>query len=126
MILSLVITLVSLGISGIVFAKVFAPMMRNANNLMTSLADSAQMRSRLLATGAPGVGRVLGVRDTGTRINYQPQVVIDLEVRSSQGQVFNAQCTTVLSPVVIPQVQPGRTVPVRFDPTNLAHVAVMV
>jgi len=126
MILSLVITLVALGVSGFVFAKVFAPMMRNANNLMSSLAESAQTQSRVLATGAEGVGRVLGVRDTGMRVNYQPQVVIDLEVKSSLGQVFNTQCTTVLSPLVIPRVQPGNTVPVRFDPTNLANVALAV
>lgn len=126
MMISLAITLVSLAFAGFVFWKVFFPMMRQASTLMSSLADASQNRARLLATGAEGMGRILGVRETGTLVNNQPQVVLDLEVQSAQGQRFMAQCSALVSPLSVPRVQPGCTVPVRFDPANLANVAVVI
>jgi|JI10StandDraft_1071094.scaffolds.fasta_scaffold1804237_1 hypothetical protein len=126
MIISLVITLVSLAITGVVFAKVFLPMIQNANSLMTNMADAARTRADLLARGAEGMGRVLGVRETGTLVNYQPELQLDLEVQSAQGQRFNAQCSAVVSPLNLARVQPGAVVPVRFDPTNLARIALAI
>ena len=126
MIISLVITLVSLAITGVVFAKVFLPMIQNANSLMTNMADAARTRADLLARGAEGMGRVLGVRETGTLVNYQPELQLDLEVQSAQGQRFNTRLNAVVSPMNLARVQPGATVPVRFDPTNIARVALAI
>lgn len=126
MIISLAITLVVLAITGVTFVKVFLPMIQNANSLMTGLANAAHTRNELLARGADGMGRVLGVRETGTLVNYQPELQLDLEVQSAQGQRFNAQCTAVVSPMNLARVQPGATVPVRFDPTNIARVALAI
>lgn len=124
--IGLIITLATLGFSGVIFYKVFYPMMAQANSLMGSLAASSQMRAQLLATGAEGTGRILGVRETGTLVNNQPQVVLDLEVQSAQGQRFMTQCKAFVSPMAAPRVQPGCFVPVRFDPTNIANVAVVI
>ncbi|MEZ4394314.1 MAG: hypothetical protein R3A48_24845 [Polyangiales bacterium] len=126
MIISLAITLVVLAITGVTFAKVFLPMIQNANSLMTGMANAANARAELLARGTDGMGRILGVRETGTLVNYQPELQFDLEVQSAQGQRFNAQCTAVVSPMNLARVQPGATVPVRFDPTNLARVALAI
>lgn len=126
MIISLVVTLLSLAFTGVVFAKVFLPMIRNANTLMSGLAEAAQTRSELLARGAEGTGRILGVRDTGTLVNYQPQLQFDLEVQPAQGPSFRAQCSAVVPPFQMMHVQPGCSVPVRFDPQNIARVAVVI
>lgn len=126
MIISLVITLVTLGVSAYLFKTIFLPMINNANSLMGSLAQDAQRRAQLMAHGAEGVGRILGLRETGTLVNHQPQVVLDLEVMSAQGQRFNAQCTALVSPMSAPRVQPGCTVPVRYNPANVADVAVVI
>ncbi|MFO0625908.1 MAG: hypothetical protein U0325_09860 [Polyangiales bacterium] len=126
MIISLVITLVSLAITGVVFVKVFLPMIQNANALMSNMADAARTRAELLARGAEGMGRVLGVRETGTLVNHQPELQFDLEVQSAQGQRFNAQCRAIVSPLNLARVQPGAVVPVRFDPTNIARIALAI
>ncbi|MEZ4407069.1 MAG: hypothetical protein R3A52_11400 [Polyangiales bacterium] len=126
MILSLVITLVSFGFTALMMWKVFLPMMKNAGSLMSSLANDAQLRQRLLATGAEGTARVVGLRETGMLVNHHPQVALDLEVQSPQGHRFMAKCLALVSPMAAPRVQPGCVVPVRFDPANLAHVAVVI
>lgn len=124
MIFGLLITLVTLGITGFIMWKTVLPMLKSANTLMTNLAAGAQERNALLASGAFGQARVLGVQGTGTLVNHDPQVVLDLEVSPSPGaQTFLARCTSIVSQIQIPQVQPGCVVPVRFDPMNPTRIA---
>ncbi len=127
MILGLLITLVVLAITGYTFWKVWLPMINNANKLMSNLATASSERQALLATGTPGQARVLNVQPTGSIINHDPQVVLDLEVSPAPGaQTFRARCTSIVSQVVLPRVQPGCVVPVRFDPMNPQRVALAV
>ncbi len=124
MILGLVITLASLAISGIVFWKVFMPMIQGANQLMGALAANANEQRELLARGAHGQARVLNVQGTGTLVNHDPQVVLDLEVAPGPGApTFRARCTSIVSQIALPRVQPGCVVPVRFDPMNPQRIA---
>lgn len=124
MIFGLAITLFTLGFTGFMFWKFALPMMQSANQLMTQLSARAADRNALLATGAVGQARVLGLQGTGTLINHDPQVVLDLEVHPTTGGApFRTRCTTIVSQLQIPQVQPGCAVPVRFDPMNLQRVA---
>lgn len=127
MILGLVITLLSLGFTAFVFIKFALPMMKSANNLMTQLAQGAADRNALLASGAPGQARVLNLQGTGTLVNHDPQVLLDLEVHPATGAApFRARCTAIVSQLQIPRVQPGCAVPVRFDPANLQRVALAI
>lgn len=87
MIIGLVITLVSFGISGFVFWKFALPMMKGATRLRKQLADGAAEQRALLATGALGSARILNVQGTGTLINHDPQVVLDLEVHPTMGRL---------------------------------------
>ena len=124
MILGLVITLVSLAFSGFVFWKVFLPMINNANQLMGNLAASSNERRALLEHGAAAQARVLNVQGTGTLINHDPQVVLDLEVAPApNAPTFRARCTAIVSQIAIPRIQPGCLVPVRFAPSNPQRVA---
>lgn len=124
MIISLFITLVTVGFSGYLFWKVFLPMINNANKLMGDLSKASAEHSQLMASGTPGSARVLTVQGTGTLVNHSPQVVLGLEVHPSNGAPsFMARCTSIVSQIQIPQVQPGCMVPVRFDPMNPQRVA---
>ena len=80
MILGLLITLVVLAITGYTFWKVWLPMIHNANTLMSNLSAGAAEQRALLTSGVPGQARVLNVQGTGTLVNHDPQVVLDLEV----------------------------------------------
>jgi len=127
MILGLLITLVVLAITGYTFWKVWLPMIHNANTLMSNLSAGAAEQRALLTSGVPGQARVLNVQGTGTLVNHDPQVVLDLEVSPAPGaQTFRARCTSIVSQIALPRVQPGCIVAVRFDPMNPQRVALAV
>lgn len=124
MIFTAIITLASLGFTAFIFWKTFLPMINNANKLIGELGQQSADHNQLMATGAPASARVLSLEGTGTLINNAPQVVLGLEVHpSSGGSPFMARCTSIVSQLKIPQVQPGCMVPVRFDPMNPQRIA---
>jgi hypothetical protein len=113
-----IITIVVLG----TLAAVLVPILRR----------SAE-RSRLLKTGEQAQAKVLGLADTGVKINDNPQVQIMLEVhpnapgegyRGPQRQPYQAQCVMTVSFLAIPRIQPGMMVPVRFDPADPSKVTI--
>ena len=61
--------------------------------------------------------------DTGTTINQDPVVEFVLEVHSQEGEVYEARTRALVSRLAVPQVQPGRTVPVAVDPADRRRVA---
>jgi len=99
-------------IFGVVFFTVVLPLIRR----------SAQ-RQRLLATGEQAQAKILGLADTGVKINNNPQLQIQLEVYPQTRPPFQTQCITTVSFLAIPRIQPGMMVMVRFDPANPAAVA---
>ena len=81
-------------------------------------------RSQILRRGSPAQATILKVRDTGNRYNDQPEVFLLLEVRPKDRAPFQAKVEMIISPVYIPQFQPGKVVSVRYDPKDLSKVAV--
>jgi hypothetical protein len=78
----------------------------------------------LMATGADAQATVLGLQQTGTYVNMNPQVVLTLQVSPPGQAPFQAQTSTILPMVAVPQVQPGAVINVKYDPTD--HSKVMV
>jgi hypothetical protein len=79
---------------------------------------------RLLTSGYPAQARILQLKDTGLKVNDNPQVTIVLEVHAQGRAPWHAQVTTIVSMLAIPRVQPGMMVAVRFDPMNPMQVAI--
>lgn len=100
------------------------PMVIFAIKMFSGLAHQAQEEQRLLTTGQPATGQILGLGQTGTYINNQPQVNIVLQVFPPGGQPYQTQITKILSMIEIPQYQPGAQVQVRYDPQNPMKVAI--
>jgi hypothetical protein len=127
MIISLFITVATLGFTAFIMWKTVLPMLNNAGRLMGQLSQQSADRQQLLAQGVPGSARVITLEGTGTLINNAPQVVLGLEVHPATGAApFIARCVSLVSQLQIPQVQPGCTVPVRFDPSNFNRVALAI
>ena len=57
-------------------------------------------------------------------VNHKPQVRIGLQVNPPNGAPYQTEATMVISYLMIPQVQPGLTVPVKIDPKDPANVAI--
>ncbi len=70
------------------------------------------------AKGLPAGAVILETRDTGTRINDSPIVRFTLEVHTPDGQVFQAETERLIPLLSLPQIQPGTTVPVKYNPAN--------
>ena len=81
----------------------------------------AGMKNRaVLANGQPAEARILEIRDTGTTINNDPVVRFLLEVHPPDGSPFQAETERLISRLEIPQIQPGTTLRVKYDPESHA------
>jgi hypothetical protein len=75
-----------------------------------------------LEQGIPARAKIVGLRQTGVMVNYQPQVAFQLEVHPPDGTVYHAEAKAVVPIVNIPQLQPGVEVPVKIHPTDPSKV----
>jgi hypothetical protein len=74
----------------------------------------------LVATGKQGTAVILGISDTGTRINDNPRVKLLLEIHIPNYQPYHAQKTVTLPLIYLPQVQTGSTINILADPEQPA------
>ena len=76
----------------------------------------------ILQYGIPAQATIRQVWQTGTFINENPQVGMQLEVRPPGGAPYVAQVNVVVPLINIPQFQPGTVVPVKISPTDASKV----
>jgi hypothetical protein len=89
-----------------------------ANQVMGDMAGEAQKAQHLMANGKVGTAVVSEIRQTGTFVNENPQVEIDLNVAVEGMPAYTVTHRQVIAQIAIPQFQPGATVPVRVDPQD--------
>ncbi len=78
----------------------------------------------ILAIGKPATATIVDISDTGITINQDPVVAFVLEVHPEHAAPFRAHTKALISRLDVPQVQPGRTVQVKFDPKQPSRVAI--
>ena len=78
----------------------------------------------ILAIGKPASASIIDISDTGITINQDPVVAFVLEVHPEHAATFRANTKALVSRLDVPQIQPGRTVPVKFDPKQPSRVAI--
>ncbi|MCP2167153.1 DUF3592 domain-containing protein [Goodfellowiella coeruleoviolacea] len=81
--------------------------------------DGAEFRDGLV-----GVGTVVAAAPTGVSVNDQPEVRVDLTVRTADGQVFDSQARLVVPLTEVALLRPGALLPVRYLPGRTDRVAV--
>lgn len=88
-----------------------------------ALVGSAKRRKmeNLMATGQQGEAEILGLEDTGVRINDNPRVRLLLEVRIEGHAPYQVAKTMVVPLIRLPQVQVGSTVQVLADPSEAGN-----
>ena len=80
----------------------------------------------IMKSGTPAQATIQNVWQTGTYVNNNPQIGMQLEVRPPTGVAYTAQTTAIIPLVNIPQFQPGAVVPVKIHPTDPSKVALDV
>lgn len=81
-------------------------------------------RTRALNKGVSANARVLEVKDTGRRHNYDPVVEIKLMVTDTTGREFPGQVKMPISAVRLTRYQAGKTVRVKYLPGSPATIAI--
>ncbi len=89
-----------------------------------ALQAEIQGQQALLTSGTPGKATIKNFQDTGTLVNFNPQVVLDLEVNVPGQQPYEAQLTTSVPQVYLSRLQPGGSIGVRVDPTDGSKLAI--
>lgn len=80
---------------------------------------------KLLQQGVTAQATIIKIWDTGITLNDNPQVGMLLEVMpTGPGQEpFRVEMKSIISRIALAQIQPGRIVPVRYDPQNPSKIA---
>jgi hypothetical protein len=78
----------------------------------------------LMARGQAGRATIVAVRDTGTAIEDDPTVELDLSVTLAGGRPFAVTHRQTVSRIAVTSFQPGATVPVRVDPAD--HTSLII
>jgi len=89
-----------------------------------ALQEDMQKQQQLLSTGTPGKATIKGFSDTGTLVNFNPQVVLDLDVAVEGKDAYGAQLTTSVPQIYLSQLQQGATIGVRVDPSDPSSIAI--
>jgi ABC-type antimicrobial peptide transport system permease subunit len=75
--------------------------------------------SYVLEQGQPALFRIVNVTETNIRINYNPLFQFVLQVHPLNGaSAYILKIRLVVSILHIPRIQPGSTVPGKYDPEN--------
>lgn len=91
----------------------------------TAQMQQVSAQTRLLQTGTDASATVLAVRDTGTHVNHQPMLEVDLTVLAQGGLPFPATAT-VTGHAQLAVLRPGASVRVRYDPDGPATMDAIV
>jgi hypothetical protein len=97
-------------------------MMAGVGFLIYWIMKSVGPNRTILQNGIPAQAMIRQVWQTGTFINENPQVGMQLEVRPPGGAPYVAQLNAVVPLINIPQFQPGTVVPVKISPTDASRV----
>ena len=89
-----------------------------ANAMMGDMTADAQKAQYLMTSGLVGQATITALRQTGTFVNENPQVELDLQVAVGDTPPYAVKHRQVIALVAIPGFQPGATVPVRVDPRD--------
>lgn len=83
------------------------------------------MPAQLQNGGVSAEATIVDTWDTGITVNDDPVIGMSVEVHPPGGAAFRATIArTAISRIDVPQFQPGKVIPVRYDPANPAVIAV--
>jgi hypothetical protein len=101
--------------------------MKDGIGQASSALDEAldmQAAQALLQTGVPGTGKITAMTQGGAMINYQPVIEFDLEVTVEGKDPYAVKHKEAVAQMLLPQVQPGKTVAVKVDPADPSRLAI--
>ena len=93
------------------------------------LRNKRKKAEELMARGTQGEATILSLEDTGMRVNDNPRVKMDMEIRMPMRAPYQITKTVTIPLIRLSQVQSGAIVTVMVDmsdPTNPDKVGLML
>ena len=129
-------TVLGLGITGFTFAIICVSLLCGLGITAAAIAipiyfmrQNRQRAEALAATGTQGEATILSLQDTGTRINENPRVTMQLEIQMPYGAPYQITKTMTVPLIRLSQIQVGSKVQVMVDmsdPTNPDKVGLLL
>ncbi|MCF3111595.1 hypothetical protein LL912_22605 [Niabella sp. CC-SYL272] len=86
--------------------------------LIRKLSRTKRKASKLLLYGRPATATIVSTAQTGVYINEQPQVRFTIEFEGSRGRTHQASFKQVVDLLKIPDIAPGKTINILYDPEH--------
>jgi hypothetical protein len=125
-----------LGISGLTLAIICGSVVFSLVIVAVSIAipiymirNNRKRATELMAKGTQGEATILSLEDTGMRINDDPRVAMQLEIRMPYGMPYQVRKVATLPLIRLSQVQVGAVVQVMVDmsdPTNPDKIGLLL
>jgi hypothetical protein len=80
--------------------------------------------SRIEREGLPGTARILSLTQTGTYLNEQPQIAMELEVNVPGHPTFQTTHRSFVPLILLNRLAPGGDLPIKADPQKPTRVIV--
>jgi hypothetical protein len=94
-----------------------------ANQMLQQVQGDQVMAEKLANEGVDGTATINQIMATGTQVNMQPEIQFQMTVNVN-GSTSDVTHNQVVPPTIIPQLQPGATVPIKVDPND--HSQLMI
>jgi hypothetical protein len=85
---------------------------------------TAEESRRLLQVGRRGIAMVMAVRETGERVDQNPETELELCIALDGQDTYKITHRQVISRIAVGSLRPGAKVPIRVDPRDPANVLV--
>jgi hypothetical protein len=82
------------------------------------LADQQRKTATMISNGIAGQATVERICDTGSTVNENPQVQLELTVTIPGRDPYPAVLTQIVSRISLPRFQPGAVIAVRVSPSD--------
>ena len=111
------------GLTKAFMGKDFVNDMNSAMNQGQSALDGLQEQQWLAQNGLEATAEVVMVQDTGSTVNMNPVVVIQMKVTPAAGAPFDLTTQTMVSRIAVPRA--GDKIKIKYNPANPQQVAVL-
>ena len=111
------------GLTKAFMGKDFVNDMNSAMNQGQAALDGLQQQQWLAQNGLDATAEVVMVQDTGSTVNMNPVVLIQMKVTPVVGAPFDVTTQTMVSRIAVPRI--GDKIKIKYNPANPQQVAVL-
>lgn len=111
------------GLTKAFMGRDFVDKMNNTMDMGQAAMDGVKTQQWLAQTGMDATADVLAIADTGKLVNYNPIVMLSLNVQPAMGPAFQTAGETMVSKIAIPRV--GDKVKIKYNPVTPTQFVVV-